>query len=228
MFQPAWSGRGWGSTIECPPLGEPVYADREMWAKIVLNLVSNALKFTFTGGIDVRVAATDGHAELTVTDTGTGIDPGELPRLFERFHRIVGARSRTYEGSGIGLALVSELAELHGGTERRQRAGRGQHVHGARAVRRRAPAGRRGRRRRTLTGRAAGRGLPRRGDALARRAPGRRPRADGGDRRGSSSSTTTPTCASTSPLLADGYAIETAADGAIALEPPGPTRPTSC
>ncbi len=86
-----------------------------MWAKIVLNLVSNALKFTFNGGIDVRVTASDGHAELAVTDTGAGIDPSELPRLFERFHRIVGARSRTYEGSGIGLALVSELAELHGG-----------------------------------------------------------------------------------------------------------------
>lgn len=111
--------------VESPPLtglSEPVYVDREMWEKIVLNLLSNAFKFTFDGSISVTVRAVrDGKTEaveLAVKDTGTGISAAELPRLFERFHRVDGARSRTYEGSGIGLALVQELVHLHGGTIR--------------------------------------------------------------------------------------------------------------
>jgi signal transduction histidine kinase len=86
-----------------------------MWEKIVLNLLSNALKFTFEGEICVRLAAEVGSVRLEVRDTGTGIAAQDLPRLFERFHRIEGARSRSYEGSGIGLALVQELVNLHGG-----------------------------------------------------------------------------------------------------------------
>ncbi|MBW4622008.1 MAG: response regulator [Cyanosarcina radialis HA8281-LM2] len=104
--------------IDCPPLPEPVYVDREMWEKIVLNLISNAFKFTFTGSITVRLQPVGNSVELSVTDTGVGIPAAELPRLFERFHRINGTRSRTYEGSGIGLALVQELVKLHGGTIR--------------------------------------------------------------------------------------------------------------
>jgi signal transduction histidine kinase/DNA-binding response OmpR family regulator/serine phosphatase RsbU (regulator of sigma subunit)/anti-sigma regulatory factor (Ser/Thr protein kinase) len=116
MFESAVERAGLVLTIDCPPLSQPVFVDREMWAKIVLNLVSNALKFTFTGGITVRVDAADGGARLSVADTGIGIPGIELPRLFERFHRVTGARARTFEGSGIGLALVAELAELHGGS----------------------------------------------------------------------------------------------------------------
>ncbi len=103
--------------IDCAPLPRLVYVDREMWEKIVLNLISNAFKFTFEGEIGVELASSpDGAAaELTIRDTGTGIPPSELPRLFERFHRVQGARCRTYEGTGIGLALVQELAKLHGG-----------------------------------------------------------------------------------------------------------------
>ena len=82
----------------------------------VLNLLSNAFKFTFQGEISVSLRWCGDHAEMDVKDTGTGIPPEELPHLFERFHRIKGARSRTYEGTGIGLALVSELAKLHGGS----------------------------------------------------------------------------------------------------------------
>jgi PAS domain S-box-containing protein len=97
-----------------------------MWAKIVLNLLSNALKFTFSGSITVRVQRGEGGARLSVTDTGIGIAPGDQARLFERFHRIVGARGRTHEGSGIGLALVAELASLHGGrTELESTSGQG-------------------------------------------------------------------------------------------------------
>ena len=104
--------------IECPPMREPVYVDRDMWEKIVLNLLSNAFKFTFEGGITVVVEALEGAVQLRVGDTGTGIAAAELPRLFERFHRIEGARGRSFEGSGIGLALVRELVDAHRGSIR--------------------------------------------------------------------------------------------------------------
>ncbi|WP_333774028.1 SpoIIE family protein phosphatase [Streptomyces sp. IBSBF 3136] len=102
--------------VDCPPLDEPVYVDRGMWEKVVLNLLSNALKFTFEGSVRIGVRRVGGHAVITVADTGIGVPPAEMPRLFERFHRIAYARSRSNEGSGIGLALVQELVGLHGGT----------------------------------------------------------------------------------------------------------------
>jgi signal transduction histidine kinase/DNA-binding response OmpR family regulator len=102
-------------TIDCPPLPSPVLVDREMWAKIVLNLLSNALKFTFNGGITVRLRAQQGEARLEVEDTGVGIAREHQGQLFGRFSRVSGAASRSHEGSGIGLALVSDLAAAHGG-----------------------------------------------------------------------------------------------------------------
>jgi PAS domain S-box-containing protein len=104
--------------VNCAPFSpdEPAYVDRDMWEKIVLNLVSNAFKFTLQGEIEVRLEAVDGHARLSVRDTGVGIPEEELPRMFERFHRVDNSRGRTYEGTGIGLALVQELVKLHGGT----------------------------------------------------------------------------------------------------------------
>ncbi|QWZ08013.1 SpoIIE family protein phosphatase [Nocardioides panacis] len=116
MFDTAAQRLALELTVDSPSLSEPVYVDRDLWAKVVLNLLSNALKFTFEGGITVRLAVgDDGDAELTVSDTGTGIPEHEVGHLFERFHRVSGARSRTHEGSGIGLALVAELVALHGG-----------------------------------------------------------------------------------------------------------------
>jgi signal transduction histidine kinase/CheY-like chemotaxis protein len=114
-FRAAINRAGLSLVVDCPPLPEPVYVDRDMWEKIVLNLLSNALKFTFDGTITVRLRAEANLVKLEVQDTGTGISTDELPRLFERFHRIEGARSRSHEGSGIGLALIQELAKLHGG-----------------------------------------------------------------------------------------------------------------
>ncbi|HEY1503506.1 MAG TPA: ATP-binding protein, partial [Stellaceae bacterium] len=102
--------------IDCPSLGAPVFVDRDMWEKIALNLLSNAFKFTLAGEIAVELHARDAMAELSVRDTGTGIPTEELPRLFERFHRIEGSQGRTFEGSGIGLALVSELVKQLGGS----------------------------------------------------------------------------------------------------------------
>jgi PAS domain S-box-containing protein len=104
--------------VDCLPLREPVWVDREMWEKIVFNLLSNAFKFTFEGEIEVSLRQSGEMAELAVRDTGTGIPAGEIPHLFERFHRVRGARGRTFEGSGIGLALVQELIRLHGGAAR--------------------------------------------------------------------------------------------------------------
>jgi hypothetical protein len=105
-------------TVDCPCQREPVWVDRDMWEKIVLNLLSNAFKFTLSGGITVGLRQKRGSAVLSVTDTGSGIPEHEIPRLFDRFHRVEGARGRTHEGTGIGLALVQELAKLHGGTVR--------------------------------------------------------------------------------------------------------------
>lgn len=104
--------------IDCPPTAELAWVDRGMWEKILLNLLSNAFKFTFRGEIAVSLRATDRSFELAVRDTGTGIPAEQLPLVFDRFHRVEGAVGRTYEGSGIGLALVRELATLHGGSVR--------------------------------------------------------------------------------------------------------------
>jgi signal transduction histidine kinase/DNA-binding response OmpR family regulator len=115
-FRSAIEQAGLRFVVDCDELGEPVYLDREMWEKIVLNLLSNAFKFTLSGEIAVRLTPQHGSAVLEVADTGAGIPPQELPWLFERFHRIEGTPGRTQEGSGIGLALAHEMARLHGGT----------------------------------------------------------------------------------------------------------------
>lgn len=103
-------------SIDCPPLPEQIHVDRSQWEKIVLNLVSNAFKFTFEGRIEVSLRWRGSHVELRVQDTGTGIPAAEVPHIFERFHRVPHARGRSFEGTGIGLALVQELVKLHGGS----------------------------------------------------------------------------------------------------------------
>jgi PAS domain S-box-containing protein len=115
-FHSATEKAGLKLEIECEPLPQHVPVDRDMWEKIVFNLLSNAFKFTFEGGISIRMRAADNGAELVVRDTGVGIPSHELPRLFERFHRVENRKGRSFEGSGIGLALVQELVKLHGGS----------------------------------------------------------------------------------------------------------------
>ena len=114
-FRSAMERAGIAFSVDCPPLSAPVYVDREMWEKIVLNLLSNAFKYTLQGSVRVRLAEHQGKAALHIDDTGPGIPESELPRLFERFHRVEGTQGRTHEGTGIGLALVQELVKLHGG-----------------------------------------------------------------------------------------------------------------
>ncbi len=114
-FRSAVEAAGLTFRVDCDPNLPPVWIDREMWEKIVSNLLSNAFKFTFEGEIAVEVRALSLHAELTVLDTGIGIPEQELPNLFKRFHRVRGARARTVEGAGIGLAIVEELVNRMGG-----------------------------------------------------------------------------------------------------------------
>lgn len=116
VFRSAIERAGLRLIVDCSPLPEPVYVDREMWEKIVLNLISNAFKFTFEGEIKVKLHSTDARAILQIQDTGTGIAPEHLPHLFERFYQVRGEQARTHEGSGIGLALVHELIQMQGGT----------------------------------------------------------------------------------------------------------------
>jgi len=117
-FRSASDKAGLQLVVDCPPLPEPVYVDHDLWEKIVLNLLSNALKFTREGEIRVTLAWQNGHAALRVADTGIGIPPADLPRMFQRFHRVKQGGGRTHEGTGIGLALVRELAAIHGGAVR--------------------------------------------------------------------------------------------------------------
>jgi signal transduction histidine kinase len=102
--------------VDCPEIGELLHVDRSMWEKVVLNLLSNAFKFTFEGQIRIALRDAGDRVALSVADTGVGIAAHEQARVFERFHRIDGVRARTHEGSGIGLALVGDLVRLHGGT----------------------------------------------------------------------------------------------------------------
>ena len=114
-FRSAFDKAGLFLKTDCPPLPQPILVDCNMWERVVLNLISNAFKFTFEGGVEVSLRSDGDCAALTVCDTGVGIPKEELPRLFERFHRIEGQRSRSFEGSGIGLALVHELVRQHSG-----------------------------------------------------------------------------------------------------------------
>src|SRR5262249_15446843 len=116
MFRSAMDSAGLQFSIACDPIGEPVFVDRGMWEKVVVNLLSNALKFTFEGEVALSLKPVNGAVELQVRDTGVGIPDDQREKVFERFHRIERTSARTHEGAGIGLALVQELVKLHGGT----------------------------------------------------------------------------------------------------------------
>ena len=114
-FAPVIDRAGLRLDAELEPLPQEVFVDPDAWEKVVLNLLSNAFKFTREGEIRVALRAQDGEVLLTVADSGTGIPADELPRLFERFHRVRNDAARTHEGTGIGLALVHEFVGLHQG-----------------------------------------------------------------------------------------------------------------
>jgi signal transduction histidine kinase len=115
QFRSAVERAGLELIVEIEPIRDEVFVDPEMWEKVVLNLLSNALKSTFTGRITVRLRQEQRAVVLEVADTGVGIGEADRARIFDRFHRVENARSRTIEGSGIGLSLVREVTRLHGG-----------------------------------------------------------------------------------------------------------------
>lgn len=114
-FRSAIENAGLAFTVHCTPVQQPVYIDQEMWEKIVLNLLSNAFKYTLKGGISLSLDSSGDSVVLRVKDTGVGIPAAELPNMFQRFHRVQNDTGRTFEGTGIGLSLVKELVQLHGG-----------------------------------------------------------------------------------------------------------------
>ncbi|WP_338023432.1 ATP-binding protein [Archangium primigenium] len=115
-FESAFQRAGLTLGTHLPPLTGPVWVDPAAWETIVFNLLSNALKYTLEGGVTVRLVQEGAEAVLTVRDTGAGIPPSALSRVFERFQRVEGTRARSDEGSGIGLFLVHELTRLQGGS----------------------------------------------------------------------------------------------------------------
>ena len=105
----------------------PISGDASRLQQIVWNLLSNAIKFTPRGGrVEVRLQRAAGQVELSVRDTGIGIDPQFLPHVFDRFRQADASTTRSFGGLGLGLAIVRHLVELHGGSVRAESAGKGQ------------------------------------------------------------------------------------------------------
>lgn len=115
-FRSAIEKAGMQLHFDCGGIKDEVYVDQEMWEKIVLNLISNAFKYSKQGTIEVRIRPLDGQFELSVTDTGVGIPADQLEKIFDRFHRIENTQGRSQEGTGIGLSMVKELVKIHCGT----------------------------------------------------------------------------------------------------------------
>lgn len=116
-FKTAAEARGVDLSIDCAGDAAWIDADRGRFRQIFSNLLSNALKFTAEGGtIDVRCTSSDDTLRLDVIDTGIGIDPEFLPRLFERFSQGDATVQRTHAGLGLGLAITRELVSRHGGS----------------------------------------------------------------------------------------------------------------
>lgn len=114
-FRSAIEKAGMELRITAGEITAPVYADRDMWEKIILNLVSNAFKYTHQGVIDISIVQLHNAVTVAVSDTGIGIPEEQQGRIFDRFHRVENTGGRSQEGSGIGLAMVKELVKLHHG-----------------------------------------------------------------------------------------------------------------
>jgi PAS domain S-box-containing protein len=115
-FRSAIEKAGMQLVIKKQPILEPVLVDVDMWEKIVLNLLSNAFKYSEAGTIQVSIEKTSTTVDVSVKDTGVGIPEYEIDKIFERFHRVQNLKGRSQEGTGIGLAMVKELVKLHAGT----------------------------------------------------------------------------------------------------------------
>ena len=102
--------------VEIPADMPPILTDRRKLTQIIDNLLSNSVKFTDQGRVELAARRKEGMLEVTVTDTGIGIEPQELPHIFDPFHQVDASTTRRYEGTGLGLAIAHRIVELHGGT----------------------------------------------------------------------------------------------------------------
>ena len=125
-IRPAAEAKGIRLRKIVDPLAGPVAGDPGRLQQIVWNLLSNAVKFTPKGGkVEVIVERVNSHLEITVNDSGLGIKPEFLPHVFERFRQADASTTRQYGGLGLGLSIVKQLVELHGGNIRATSAGEG-------------------------------------------------------------------------------------------------------
>ncbi|KAJ3793028.1 histidine kinase [Lentinula aff. detonsa] len=117
LFRSAIEKAGINYTVDCGELDDAreVFVDLSMWEKIVFNLLSNAIKYTNEGSITLLLRFHSTEVELRVEDSGCGIPEDQKELVLQRFHRVAYAEGRSHEGTGIGLALTSELVKLHGG-----------------------------------------------------------------------------------------------------------------
>ncbi len=115
VLRPAAEAKGLTLGLDVQPGASPVPADPTAFRQIVANLVENAVRYTASGSVMVRARRGAGGVWIEVEDTGVGIAPEHLPRIFERFYRVDAGRSREQGGTGLGLAIVRHLAEAHGG-----------------------------------------------------------------------------------------------------------------
>jgi PAS domain S-box-containing protein len=127
VVSPAADAKGIRLQTIFDPKAGPVSGDPERLQQVMWNLLSNAVKFTPKGGcVQVRLARVDSNVEITVSDTGQGIDAEFLPYVFERFRQADGATTKRQAGLGLGMAITKHLVELHGGTIRAESLGAGQ------------------------------------------------------------------------------------------------------
>ncbi|MBV9774634.1 MAG: hybrid sensor histidine kinase/response regulator [Gemmatimonadetes bacterium] len=114
-------------SVTLPRESIPAHVDPERLEQVLDNLISNAIKYTPDGGgIEVALERRGEEALLRVRDTGQGIPPEQLPALFAKYHRVPGEATRGIQGTGLGLLIVKEIVEAHGGTVHAESEGRGQ------------------------------------------------------------------------------------------------------
>jgi signal transduction histidine kinase len=116
LLRPLAHAQGLGLVVHAPPSGLVAYADRSALQRVLTNLVSNAVKFTDVGRITLSADADEEHVRLRVRDTGRGIGPAFLPKLFEEFRQESDGLTRSHEGSGLGLAITRHLVQLMDGS----------------------------------------------------------------------------------------------------------------
>jgi signal transduction histidine kinase/ActR/RegA family two-component response regulator len=125
-IRPAADAKGIRLQKIADPMAGPISGDPGRLQQVVWNLLSNAVKFTPKGGkVDIIVERVNSHVEITVNDSGRGIKPEFLPHVFERFRQADASTTRQYGGLGLGLSIVKQLVELHGGHIRATSAGEG-------------------------------------------------------------------------------------------------------